>query len=401
MRKRKRNNTLESGAPLPENIETDKRMCVCLCIPDEPEYRQAFLAQVHSLGKWFHWEKGEPGDDRAKRAAQLWRTILYEDLQMPCGCGDEQAIYRFNEDGELEKSTDGGTTWNPAPEDDPRLTAPEAPPLPGADGSAKKCEAANNVTSHIKAKADDLIADSAAWGNISGLLAGIISLLIFLSVIGTGGVLTPIALGLAGSLLGIGSAAFAAAMTETVYEDFNCILFCYVNPDGTFSPEDVTAIQTEIDAQFTGVAHKFLHDTVGLMGAKGLTNMALTDGVSSTFECDDCGCPVFCGDESLIVSGTMYAQGDGWIEIQAGPDFYGRPGQWIRYGSETVGVNCCTACEITLTSGTVDGAGRQRCNGTNEPFAPVAGDDYIAMEWRMTDSTGRIRLTFLGSPDCP
>lgn len=400
MSKKRRNNILDTGAPLPENVETDRRMCVCLCIPNEPEYRQAFRAQLASLGQWFHWEKGGGDDRRAKTAAELWRKVLYEDLEMPCGCGDSETQYRFDAEGNLEKSTDGGSTWTPAPEADPRLTAPQAPPLPGADGSAKRCEAANNVTAHIKAKADDLIADASAWGNISGLLAGLLSLMIFLSIIGSGGVLTPILLGLAGSLLGIGSAAFAAAMTSTVYEDFNCILYCYINSDGSFSAADVTAIQTEINTTFTGAAHKFLHDTVGLMGAKGLTNMARTDGLSSTFDCDLCDCPVFCGDESLIVSGTMYNIGDGWIEIEAGADFYGRPGNWIRYGSETVGVDCCTFCEITVTAGTIEGAGRERCNGTVEPFGAVPGDDYIAVEWKMS-AGGRIRLRVLGSEGCP
>ncbi len=141
-----------------------------------------------------------------------------------CGCSDDGAIYRFTEDKELEKSTDGGVTWEPAPEDDPRLTAPLFPPLPGEPGSDKKCESANNAAGQIKQQADQLIADSGAWSSITLLVAGVLGLLVFLSIIGTGGVLTPLVVGLAGTLLGAGSAAFAAAMTEEVYQTLVCIL---------------------------------------------------------------------------------------------------------------------------------------------------------------------------------
>lgn len=309
MTRRKRNRTMDAGAPLPENIETDKRMCVCLCIPDEPEYRQAFRGQLASLGQWFFWEKGGIGDTRAKYAAELWRKVLYEDLQMPCGCGSDDKQFRFTDNLELESSTDGGITWAPDPAADPRLTAPLMPPLPGEDGDLKRCEAANNATSHIKAKADDLIADSAAWGSISGLLAGLISLLIFLSIIGSGGVLTPIMLGLAGSLLGIGSAAFAAAMTEDVYERLNCAIFCAMDETGFVDAAGVLMIQAEIAANEEGIAEKFLHDTVGLMGSVGLTNMGRTDGVASTFECSECECVDLCANWEIANVGGAEASG--------------------------------------------------------------------------------------------
>jgi len=391
MSKKRRNNTLDVGAPLPLVINTDKRMCVCLCIPDEPEYRQAFRGQLASLGKWFFWEKGTPGDTRAKEAAQLWRTLLYEDLEMPCGCGDDEKLFRFDENGNLESSTDGGITWQLDPAADPRLTAPQSPLLPGADGSSKRCEAANNVTSHIKAKADDLIGDSAAWGNISGLLAGIGGLLIFLSIVGTGGALTPISLGIAGSLLGLGSAAFAAAMTEAVYEDLNCFLYCEVSPDGTFSAAAVGAIQARINDNMTGAAHKFLHDTVGLMGSKGLTNMAATDGIASTFECDDCDCNIACVGEGAVIMGTIVDQTEEYITLQGEfGTWNGIEGWYAIYGSMENNY-CCLMCSWQVLAGGLSAGSLLDCNGNGSNGLP---DLKRRAEFRGTDATFVIKFTF-------
>lgn len=70
----KNNEKQNDGYALPENIETDKRKCYCIEIPDEPEYRYAFLNQIMHLMRWFAWEKRK--DHSAADAAQVWRNVL-------------------------------------------------------------------------------------------------------------------------------------------------------------------------------------------------------------------------------------------------------------------------------------------------------------------------------------
>lgn len=289
---------------------------------------QILLAQIDFIAWKTRYKPTETEIDIA--LLEKWRGNLARKLMSGC-CPDEGKIYRFNSDGELESSVDGGTTWIPAPEDDPRLTAPQFVPLPGEDGNEKKCTAANNATGHIQAKADQLIADAALWSNITLLIAAIQALLVFLSIFASGGILTPLVVGLVGAIMVVGQEAFEAAMTAAVYETFNCILYCNMNSDGTFSEAQIEAIKAEIETELTGIAATYLRDNVGLLGAIGLSNMAATPQSTFFYDCEGCDCELPCSEKYEIFDqpgypgsfGTIVATTDSTIDVEISGTGYG------------------------------------------------------------------------------
>lgn len=83
----------DDGFPLPSPVTGYPLICVTLKIPDNDQYRRDFLGHIWQLGKWWMWEQsGEPGDTRARDAAQYWRGLLADHLVMgecPVDCCDD------------------------------------------------------------------------------------------------------------------------------------------------------------------------------------------------------------------------------------------------------------------------------------------------------------------------
>lgn len=232
---------------------------------------------------------GDPTQTESKVLELVKMLVEANAMGCGCGCGETTNPTRFNENGDLEVFDPVTGTWIPFPEGDPRQTATLLQPLPGADGDDKKCQGATNATAHLKDLADKLIADAGAWGNISQLVAALIGILIFVGIIGSGGALTPLLLALAGILLTTGQAAFTAAMTSVVYDTLNCILYCNIQPDATFTDANITAIKAAIDDQLTGIAHDFLRAQVVTLGKIGMSNAARTSN-TRVFDCSTCNC---------------------------------------------------------------------------------------------------------------
>lgn len=85
-----------AGWILPEQLDDHPLLCVKMLIPDNDEYRAAFLGAIDSLQEWWNWEKSyQPGDTRASQAAAYWRTLILDHLCIRYGvhvitnCDDE------------------------------------------------------------------------------------------------------------------------------------------------------------------------------------------------------------------------------------------------------------------------------------------------------------------------
>lgn len=341
---------------------------------------QIILAQIDPIAWKTRYKPTETEID--VNLLQRWQGNLARKLMSGC-CPDEGKIYRFTAEGELESSTDGGVTWSPAPEDDPRLTAPQFPPLPGESGNEKKCTAANNATGNIKQQANQLIADAALWGGITLLIAAIQAILVFLSIFATGGLLTPLVVGLAGALLSAGQEAFEAAMTAEVYETLNCILYCNMQEDGTFTAADIAEIQTEISSQLTGVAATYLRDTVGLLGAVGLSNAAATEQSEFLYDCSSCdACVPYCESADSWFAGTVNSitdNMDGTITFNVSSVDNGGGVQYIAWGDrENADSPCCEFLSFVPTTafGIIGGAVQLCGSGTETPTFPTGGNCY-------------------------
>lgn len=242
----------------------------------------------------------QPFDETDKLAKVLELTDIFVRARpnMGCCCDDASGdIFRFDEDGDYQVSHDGGATWEDVTSGDPRHDAILFPPLPGDDGDDKRCRGATNATAQLKNDADALAADAGAWGNITQLIAALLAILVFIGIIGSGGALTPLLIGLAGVLLSAGQAAFAAAMTADVYDTLNCILYCYISPDASFTDEAIKGISARLSTDLSGIAADYLSKRVIILGAKGLTNAARTADARefdcSTCVCSECPCDIF------------------------------------------------------------------------------------------------------------
>lgn len=219
---------------------------------------------------------------------------------MGCGCGNSGLPSRYNADGVFQVSYDGGVTWVDAPDLDYRNNVVLMPPLPGADGDDKKCQTATNIRGHLEHQADQLAADAEAWGELTLLIGAFVALMIFVGIIGTLGAATPLILALGGALFTAGQAGFAAAMTVAVFDTLECLLYCNMQADGTFTPANLTAIRAGITSQIGGVAQTYLLGVLDALGTTGLENMGRT-GSGLAADCSDCECPSPCDPAGWVV----------------------------------------------------------------------------------------------------
>jgi len=239
-------------------------------------------------------------------------------------CCDETVYTRFSNTGIMETSTDG-ETWEENREDDPRFNPPALPPLPIEPGEDLRCAAANNVTGYLQTAADGIIADSAAWGNLTALLGVVMSVILVIIAGASLGTLTPLAMGLIGALMATGSSAFTAAMTAEIYETFLCIVYCHTPEDGVYTEADWQAIKASVLTDITGIAQTFFHENLNIMGIAGMNNASRT-GISAGLECDECACDdMWCylfdfdtsdGDWNVVTDGGynngVYTGSPGW-----------------------------------------------------------------------------------------
>lgn len=277
-----------TGAPLPENVETDERMCVCLCIPNEPEYRRAFIGHLAELGKWWFWEKGGRGDDRATRAAALWRKVIAEDLQMPCG-GEPQFIVqdRLTESGDIERSYDGGDTWEILlPGQDPRHAGPKLAPIVGGTEDERRCAGANSIVTVLTAEQQSQYNRKQLGATAAQIVAGFVAFLVGLGIIATGGIAAVLATAIGSIFALLDADTFNDAFTPTVWRNALCSFYRNANPDGSYTVNQWKTVLSEL-GEIDGIAGRWLKSTVEAMGVTGLTNAArsLTGG---DLTCEDC-----------------------------------------------------------------------------------------------------------------
>ena len=326
--------------------------CIQLTIPRSDEYLLIFIGWLRQLSLWFNWQRD--ADKNGKIAAGLWRQTLdmfLSNINAPCEddmyfrlrekptdsrimqaqwevdgdwfdvldntcCETPQAIYQFTATGELQVSYDNGETWQNDP-NDPRNTLATLPPVTGSDA---RCDTARSTVGLLHQQADDLIATSGAWSSIGGLAEALIVLLIAVGIIGTGGALAPLLLAFAAAIIGIGSAALDAALTSTVYNQLQCMVFCALTEDGELTASGFAQLRANVESGFLGAAQIFILKTLDVWQLKGTINAGRL-GITTDNDCTDCDCTA-CFYNWIAVTG----QGGGTAET--GTDAYGEYVQW-------------------------------------------------------------------------
>ena len=288
--------------PIPDESWDEGRV---LCLKANEQWMAHILGALEVLDQFDTWV-GDADQVRAARDQVNEILASVDDCEDDMCCCKKVIIYRFNpETGRMEQSDDGGLTWENAA--DPRYDNPTIPnPYTGTDDN-KKCLGASNVEAVFQEHTNELLDEATLWTGITGLIPIILQIIIWLGVVASFGALTPIALALTAALMGVGKAAFEAAMTGEVWNTFACIVYCHIEPDASFTEEQILAIQDDLYAQLTGIAPRFLADYVKILGVVGMTNAARSGRVAIA-DCSDC----MCGDQNCGFYTDQYNNTHRW-----------------------------------------------------------------------------------------
>jgi len=214
-----------------------------MMIPDDPEHIAIFWGVVRALSDWQRWER--ESTKSGTLVAQVWREVVYSIDWSNMSCCPEPTNRRYNANGELEVSDDGVATYNPVPELDDRIIVAIQPPIPGEDGTDKACAAAASAEEFVKQTLIEELNEGQWYASIMAACAALAGAL---GVTGVG-VLFGAA---AAAIFTAGVAAVQAAFTTEVWADFRCILFCHIQPDGSYTEAGWLNVKADGVDQFSG-----------------------------------------------------------------------------------------------------------------------------------------------------
>lgn len=212
-----------------------------------------------------------------------------------------------------------GDEWKDSPESDPRHQTTVPPHI--TDDTA--CDAAQSVVDALKTQVagiTDAIDNASTLFKIAGIILSIFTF-------GAYGVFISLALTVADSMVGYGSAAIEAALTEPVWEQLRCILYCNMDGQGRISESDLGAVQAQVTTEIGGLAATIINQMLSLAGEGGVNNLGAL-GTSDGADCSGCGCvDEWCYDFDFTISdwnefvtaelGT-WVGGTGWVGVPYG-----------------------------------------------------------------------------------
>jgi hypothetical protein len=275
------------------------------CLEVNDEWLGHVLGALEVLDQHDTWVGSEDDILAVRRQVNEMMAAFMEECDPMSNCCPEP-LTRVSEDGTLEVSYDGGATWADATTEDPRNTAPQLPPLGGANGTEKKCTAANNVLGQFKdgiSTFEGYYDTSATVVEFVTAVAGAICAFIFAPLAVP--IVVAAIIALMSAVWNVGKTAYVAAFNDTVFGDLLCILFCHVGFDGTFTQEGLDAIRADISSHFDSIASGAFLALLNGVGVAGINTMARIPTGSSA-SCDSCECVDSCGimywpgQESLI-----------------------------------------------------------------------------------------------------
>lgn len=220
----------------------------------------------------------------------------------------------------VQTSPDNGTTWNRDDGQDPRVNP--AGKLPALSGGDPQCDAAERIGAAFNRYVDTVLAAASIVEAINGVLS---FLLIFLPAIGI--ILAAIGAGIE-VLFGIGTTLISVDMTDAVYEQIKCIIYCHLSTDGQMSQDQLDAINADISTNVGGVPNDVWTVYQNALGFVGLSNSGVK-GIE-TGDCTDCDCG-WCfewdfsavsgiADGWFVADGTsgVWTPGTGWVGVDNG-----------------------------------------------------------------------------------
>lgn len=289
----------------------DSRECTyCLTQPQA----KALLALIDRYRYTTRWYSEDEPIDRLD--IEHFVNDCQRRLMMAC-CGDEVPLqYRYNSDGILEVSEDGGTTFHPAPERDPRENSPEFPPPTG--DQADRCSAADSGVNAVVSEIFDQLAGDMSKADLDELLRTWVQ-----TYIDTANPLQALLAVIINLIFGLGITLLIAALTTEVWDKFRCCLYNNMESDFSFNTGGWQSLRGCITDDITGIAGLFLEHLVYLLGPRGCTNICRAGLGAADPDCADCIEPS-CVNQWHTSSpaeqyGTLtYDEDEGTIQVVAG-----------------------------------------------------------------------------------
>jgi len=211
---------------------------------------------------------------------------------------------RYNADTDTVQSFVNGE-WVDNPEADPR-TKTVFPPRLTSDPA---CDAAESVKDAIKGQIDGVVE---AIDNASTLFT-IASIILSIFTFGAYAIFISLALGIGDQMVGFGTAAITAALTDPVWDTFKCILYCNMNSSGRLRVGGFEQVMADVNDQIGGIGATILNAMLSLAGEGGVNNLAAIG--TSTGDCSACGC-LWC------YTFDFEASDGGWISAGEGLGTY-------------------------------------------------------------------------------
>jgi hypothetical protein len=266
---------------------------------------------------------------------------------------------RVNPDtGEVEQTFDGGATWTPAPDLDPRHAAGGRAPALTGGGAA--CDAAAGM---LQATHDAI--DATIDGLNAGMIATRILTIVALFLPGVG-IIADIILGIAAAAYTIGTIAISSAMTPEVYDQLLCLLLTHVDASGQLDATAYAALRDDVDSTIGGVAAEVIKLMWDGTAEVGLSNAGALLGV--TGDCAACAtCVYFLGGDGLgdlepVFDTTYDSGGDQLLGANFGSTQYC---SFVYTGTEAM-----VSLDVQI-----DREGQTGALGTLDLFA-MAGDNF-------------------------
>jgi len=328
---------------LPADPEPEGVRCICVPVPNDPDWIGAFFGQLQRLSLQSIWDRDEA--HTAEVVARRWLDVYFATLEGNCSGGICEVpppfeidiginieIVRIGEGGHWEVLIDG--VWTTPTGDY------EIPPVPEREESTadeRRCLAAANAAAALQQTYEDATDAFTSDGTQVAVYEAILATLITR--------LGAWAAGFAASSVGFYFAAFLLfyELLETITSDvwttefndeFLCILYKSSNDTAgvvTFDWEMIFAELTEMTFQAGADLERQqliqqIRFMLTMIGVDGINHAGATTFVTSA-DCDECGDWCYLFDFS-VSNGGFTTQGGGFYDTSLTPDRWRAAQNW-------------------------------------------------------------------------
>jgi hypothetical protein len=328
--------------PYDEFIPDESEECQYCLTDKQATYLRGLLEPAGWVTRWWS-DENEIDQDKI----ESFRDDLIRRLMMTCCGGEFEIIFQWTEGGTLQQSSDGGATWQDAPQEDPRNSSTVYPPVPEVEGQNLKCNAAKGIRNLIKEQVGDQLTDDMSRYTLGQLINDWVT-----TYIQTSNPFEALITIITNQILALVIATLRPALTDDVYDELECCMYNNMATDLSFSDEQWDSARNCISTNIVGIAGVFLEHLIFLIGRVGLTNMARAQSeIDATCSCAGCDLTDWTFFDSE--SGITNTKTDFYWEIQA-VNRTGGGGVYYVIITSPSALSCCAFTAIDVVSGSVD-----------------------------------------------